>query len=101
MVIFNQELQDGSLTHDAGRIVIYEDCIDFSIGQSRDHNDILRSLAVRYRIPRDELISNAIRLYYRYSRRDIVVCPVRKIDKLEFESRQQYYERLILRKLRY
>jgi len=100
MVIFNQDLQDGKLTSDSGRIVIYRDCIDYSIGQSRDHNDILRALSTRYRLPREELMSNAIRLYYKYFRRDIIVCPVRKIDKVEFERHQQYYERLILKKLR-
>jgi len=92
---FCKVLQDGKLTRTAGRIVIYKDFIEISKGGSRDHNDLLRSLASKFRLPKDEVISNAIRLYWDYMGEFIVVCPVRKIDEDAYYYREELYERLI------
>ena len=81
-IIFCKILQDGKLTPTAGRIVIYKNYIDISRGPSRDHNDLLRSLASRNKLPKDDVISKAIRLYWDYKdKENIYVCPVRKLDE--------------------
>ena len=80
---FCKTLQDGKLTTTTGRIVIYKNYIDLSRGTSRDHNDLLRSLAAKYKLPKDDVISNAIRLYWDYEdKTGIIVSPVRKIDEV-------------------
>jgi hypothetical protein len=99
-ILFNKTLQDGKLTPTSGRIVIYQNCIDISRGNSRDHNDLLRSLASKYRLDKDQVISNAIRLYWDYlytnaTDKTILVCPVRKIDEDMFYAKQDFYENLI------
>ena len=63
-IIFNKTLQDGKLTPSSGRIIIYKENIEISHGPARDHNDLLRALASKYRMPKDLVISNAIRLYW-------------------------------------
>ena len=91
-IIFCKLLQDGKLTPTTGRIVIYENYIDFSRGNSRDHNDLLRSLASRYKLPKDAVISNAIRLYWDYKDKDtVIVCPVRKLDEDMFYMHENNY----------
>ena len=74
-ITFNKTLQDGSLTPTTGRIVIYQNYIDVSRGQSRDHNDLLRSLAARYKLHKDTVISNAIRLYWDYKDKEMIIVP--------------------------
>ena len=49
-------LLDGKLTPTAGRIVIYKEYLEVSRGPSRDHNDILRSLASKYKLHKDSVI---------------------------------------------
>ncbi|MFW6226005.1 MAG: hypothetical protein ACOC3V_03525, partial [bacterium] len=56
--------QDGHLKSNEGRIVIYDDVIMVAYSQAMDHNYLLRALASRYRIKKDQVISNAIRLYF-------------------------------------
>jgi hypothetical protein len=92
---FNKTLQDGKLTPTAGRIVIYKDTIEISRGPSRDHNDLLRALASKTRQPKDQVISNATRLYWDYKGGDIVICPVRKIDEDQFYAHKELNEKLI------
>ena len=94
-IIFNKTLQDGKLTPTAGRIVIYKEFIEVSRGPSRDHNDILRSLASKYKLPRDDVISNAIRLYWDRNEDTIIVCPVRKLDEDMFYAREEFHGNLI------
>jgi hypothetical protein len=89
-------LQDGKLTPTCGRIVIYKNFIDISRGPSRDHNDLLRSLASKYKLNKDVVISNAIRLYWDYKDKDnIIVSPVRKLDDDMFYAKEEYHKTLI------
>jgi len=93
---FCKALQDGKLTPATGRIVIYKNFIDVSRGTSRDHNDLLRSLAAKYKLPKDDVISNAIRLYWDYEdKNSITVSPVRKIDEEMFYASEEFNAALI------
>jgi hypothetical protein len=94
-IVFNKSIQDGKLSSTTGRIVIYKELIEISYGPSRDHNDLLRALASKYKQPKDIVISNAIRLYWNYQGNNIVVCPVRKLDEDMFFAREQYHSDLI------
>ena len=99
-VIFNKTLQDGKLTPTAGRIVIYKEFLEVSRGPSRDHNDILRSLASKYKLHKDQVISNAIRLYWDRKGDNIIVCPVRKLDEDMFYAHEEYHTKLIANAIR-
>ena len=95
-IIFCKLLQDGKLTPKCGRIVIYQNFIDISRGPSRDHNDLLRSLASKYKLPKDDVISGAIRLYWEYrDSKTIIVSPVRKLDEDMFYAKESFYSNLI------
>lgn len=94
-IYFGKILQDGKLTPTSGRIVIYGEFIEVSRGPARDHNDLLRALAAKYRLPKDAVISGAIRLYWDRMGKDIVVCPVRKIDEDEFYARKEFNTKLL------
>ena len=94
-IIFNKTLQDGKLTPSSGRIVIYKEFIEVSWGPARDHNDLLRALASKYRQPKDLVISNAIRLYWDRKGGDIIVCPVRKLDEHDFFANEELHGKLI------
>ena len=96
-IISCKQLQDGKLTPTAGRIVIYQNFIDISRGPSRDHNDLLRSLASKYRLRKDDVISNAIRLYWdRKGGDSFIVCPVRKLDEDMYYAKQEFHDKLVL-----
>jgi hypothetical protein len=92
---FGKTLQDGKLTPTSGRIVIYKDAIEVSQGPSRDHNDLLRALASKFRLPKDLVISGAARLYWDHTGKDIVICPVRKIDEDQFYAQKEFNTKLI------
>ena len=95
-ILFGKQLQDGKLTPTAGRIVIYKNFIDISRGPSRDHNDLLRSLASKYKLNKDDVISNAIRLYWDFkSKESIIVSPVRKLDEDMYYMKQEFHDKLI------
>ena len=95
-IFFGKQLQDGKLTPTTGRIVIYKNYIDISRGPSRDHNDLLRSLASKFKLNKDEVISNAIRLYWDYKSKDaIIVSPVRKLDEDMYYMNQEFHDKLI------
>jgi hypothetical protein len=96
---FGKTLQDGKLTPTSGRIVIYQEFIEVSRGPSRDHNDLLRALAAKSRLPKDDVISGAIRLYWDHQGGDVVVCPVRKIDEYAFYARKDFHTALIINAL--
>jgi hypothetical protein len=97
-------IQDGKLDRSCGRIVIFGDKILSAFNLSMDHNYILRSLAARYRLPKDEVISKAIRLYFRFENYEnverCIVCGVRKIDDEELEKNLQFYGKMIRNTLR-
>lgn len=92
---YGRYIQDGLLDAACGRIVIYNNHILHANGPSADHNYLLRSLAARDRINKDEVISNAIRLYFRREPDRIVISPVRKIDDEDFERHTREYTILI------
>jgi hypothetical protein len=92
---FGKAIQDGALGPEVGRIVIFEDFITHSNGPSRDHNDLLRSLAAKYRLPKDEVISKAIRLYWKPCKDGIIISPVRKIDDDEFYRYKDLHVRML------
>ena len=95
-ILFSKTLQDGKLTPTSGRIVIYKDFIEMSRGPSRDHNDILRSLASKYKQPKDDVISGAIRLYWDYKdKQTIIVSPVRRLDEDMFYANEKLNSSLI------
>lgn len=87
--------KDGYLSNQSGRIILYEDCVLVSNGPSIDHNGLLRAFASRYGFSKDEVISNAIRLYYTVFNGKMIVSECRKIDYDMFESKQEYYLKLI------
>jgi hypothetical protein len=96
----NGYLQDGKLDSNTGRIVIYQNYILHSEGPARDHNDLLRSLAAKFRLDKDEVISRALRFYYTRQRdagnnRVIIISPVRKLDDEDFLRDQKRYAALI------
>jgi hypothetical protein len=93
-------IQDGKLDSDCGRIVIYEDRILTAFNRSMDHNYILRGLAAKYRLPKNDVISNAIRLYFRIDGNQCIVCGVRKIDDEMLEKNLSFYAKLIKNALR-
>ena len=95
-IIFNKSIQDGKLSSGTGRIVIYKEFIDISHGPSRDHNDLLRSLSSKFKLPKDAVISNAIRLYWERRGTNIVVSPVRKLDEDDFYAREEFHTKLIV-----
>ena len=93
-------IQDGKLDARCGRIVTYDGCMVVSHGPSADHNYLLRALSSRYKINRDEVISNAARLYWRIEDYGIAVSGVRKIDDEYYDRRLSETEELIRHNLR-
>jgi len=75
-------IQDGKLSYDTGRIVIYQGLAIKSNGPSRDHNDLVRALASKYKIPKEKVGQNGYRFYWRpEGRKLITISPVRKLDE--------------------
>jgi hypothetical protein len=98
-ILYSPIIQDTKLSEEYGRIVIYKDELEYSSGPSRDHNDLLRSLASKYKFNKDEVIGNAIRLYYLRYDDTIIVSERRRIDYEELSRNMKYYGELIKRKL--
>lgn len=91
---------DGHLESNEGRIVIYGDAIMVAYSPSMDHNYLLRAMASRYRINKDEVINKAIRLYYAHEGDRIVISPVRKVDDDMMKADIKHYAKLIKRELK-
>ena len=101
-LLFNKSLQDGKLTKTAGRIVIYKEYLEISHGPSRDHLDLLNALARKFRLSKDLVISNAIRLYWDLVKNGkenniIVVCPVRKLDEEMYFANEEFHKNIIIK----
>jgi len=92
---YGKYIQDGKLDSSCGRIVIYNDQILHANGPAADHNYLLRSLAARIRANKDDVISKAIRLYFKRESNRIIISPVRKIDDEDFEHNKNFYYILI------
>jgi hypothetical protein len=97
---YGRYIQDGSLTPNCGRIVIYRDAILHAEGPSADHNYLLRSLAARIYADKDDVVSRASRYYFAREDGDIIISPVRKIDGDDFEAHEQIYAAMIKRIIR-
>ncbi|MDR1100446.1 MAG: hypothetical protein LBL28_08210 [Treponema sp.] len=75
-------IQDGKLSADTGRIIVYGNDIIHSNGPSRDHNDLITSFAARYRLSRDDVASKGFRFYWRPVTKGLItISPVRRIDE--------------------
>jgi hypothetical protein len=96
---FGKVIQDGVLGPEVGRIVIYRQYITHSTGPSRDHNDLLRSLAAQFGLDKDQVIAQAARFYWKPWRDGIVISPVRKIDSDDFYQHQLLYTRLLQKEI--
>lgn len=88
-------IRDGKLDSNCGRIVLYGNDFQISYGQSADHNYLLRSLAARNLKNKDDIISNATRLYYKVEESRIVVSPVRKTDDENVKSNKKLQKLII------
>ena len=97
----NWSIVDGKLGPEVGRIVIYEDCIMRSNGPSKDHNDLLRSMAARFRLDKNLVIARANRYYWKRDEAgDFIISPVRKIDEMDLMRNKDAYAMLIKAELR-
>lgn len=90
--------QDGWLKPYQGRIVIYEDKVEISHGNSPDHLYLLHALASRYGFKRDFVISDGIRLYYTIENNVMIVSQGRKIDEDMLMPRLIHYGQLIFKR---
>lgn len=88
-------IQDGKLDHTCGRIIIFEDHIMVGRNRAMDHNYLLRALAARDKLNKDDVISNALRFYYKQENNEIIISPVRKLDEDQFERKLEFYAKLI------
>ena len=86
---------DGYLDNCQGRIVLYDDKIMISRGNSPDHLTLLAGLAARYHLDKNDVISNGIRLYYAKENGDIIISPSRKIDFNELLANQKEFVELL------
>ena len=91
--------KDGTLHAKQGRVVIYMDRILVSRGNTPDHLSLLAGLAQRYRLKKDDVISNAIRMYYTIEDDVVILSASRKIDYELFEKKDREYAREILLQL--
>jgi hypothetical protein len=94
-ILFGWEIKDGKLSQDTGRIVIYNDYIYKSNGPSYDHNDCLRILASKFKLPKDKVISDAYRFYWKKDKRGLIISPVRKLDEDWVYSNKEKFVNLI------
>ena len=92
---YGKYIQDGKLDSSCGRIVIYEGQALHADGPAADHNYLLRSLAAKIKANKDDVISKAIRLYFKREKGRIIISPVRKIDDEDFERNKNFYYILI------
>lgn len=92
-------IQDGKLDNRCGRIIIYNNDILVSYNHMNDHNDLLRGFAARFQYKKDEIISNAIRLYFRHEGDRIIVSPRRGIDDDMFKRRWDFHRQLVKKEL--
>ena len=88
-------IQDGKLDFNCGRMVIYNNLILAYHNIANDHNDLLRAFASRYKINKDEVISNAIRLYFQKYDDCFIISGVRAIDDSMFQQNIDKFAELI------
>lgn len=89
------KIQDGMLDDNCGRIVIYKDKILVSHMRSADHNYLLRGLASKYNLKKDDVIANAIRLYFRNEGDRYIISETRRIDGDKFFVNKEFNAKLV------
>lgn len=87
--------QDGYLSPQQGRIVIYGDKMAFSHGNHPDHITLLQSLASKYHLDKNKVISEAIRLYYKIENNVMIISQNRRIDEDMLLQNPAFYAHLI------
>lgn len=97
---YGKYIQDGKLDASCGRIVIYDGQLEVGIGRGRDHNDLVRALSAKMVARRDDVISGAVRLYYKRESDRIIISPVRKIDDDAFQENWDLYRAMIKRAIK-
>jgi len=100
IVYKNGHTKDGHLAPHQGRIVIYSDFVEISYGNTPDHMTLLYGLASRYHLKRDEVVSNAIRLYYAIEDGVMIVSQNRQIDEDALLKDPVHYGNLIKNRIR-
>jgi hypothetical protein len=93
---YGKYIQDGKLDSSCGRLIIFSSQILHSEGPSRDHNDLMRSFASRFRMNKDEVISKCSRYYFKREGNSVIISPVRKIDDEDFCTHREEYRKLIM-----
>jgi hypothetical protein len=94
-------IQDGKLGADTGRIIVYENGIIHSNGPSRDHNDLIKSFAARFRLSRNDVASKDFRFYWKPVAKGLItISPVRRIDKDWARNHVEIFNRLIDKEFR-
>lgn len=91
--------KDGTLRPNQGRVVIFNDKVLVSRGNSPDHLALLGGLAAKYHFKRDDVISNAIRMYYTIEEDVVILSASRKLDEQLFERKDREYAHTILLQL--
>jgi len=99
IVYKNGYTKDGHLAPHQGRIVIYEDKALISRGNTPDHMYLLSALASKYHFKKDDVISNAIRLYYAIEDGVMIVSQNRRIDEDAIMKNLRFYGKVILASL--
>jgi len=92
--------QDGYIGRNSGRIVIYNGEMLVSRNPSSDHNYLLRGLAARFGFKKDDVISNAIRLYFTRDGNTYYINGVRKLDDDAFERKFSFYKKALSKRLK-
>ena len=95
----NGYTKDGTLHSKQGRVVIYMGKIMVSRGNAPDHLALLAGLASRYGFKKDDVISNAIRMYYTIEDDVVILSASRKLDYEMFEKKDREYAHEILLQL--
>ena len=92
----NWNIQDSKLSFDTGRIVVYNGFAIKSNGPSQDHNDLVRALASRNKLPREKVGQNGYRFYWKPINRNLInISPVRKLDENWVYDHLEQFNRII------
>lgn len=68
--------------------------------RTADHNYLLRAFASRFGYKKDEVIANAIRLYFRDNGDHVIITETRRIDEEKFFSNKEFNSNLIKKELK-
>lgn len=94
-VLFKEGAIDDGKLEGCGRIIVHRGRGLASSNNVTDHNNLLRAFAARFRMDRDEVIAQAVRLYFRKESARVVVSGVRQIDSDAVRAAPLSYGHLI------